>query len=107
MVGSARATTVESSIRMKRPRQVPTSTHHWRLDSEITWWRAYSRGRSSDPRRGQLEDGRAGGAANDVARRNRPAEFDHASPLVQEDQVELKPHAEGVDASAPRNHQSL
>src|SRR5690242_18095579 len=71
MVGSASATTVESSIRMKRPRQVPTKTHHCLPESP----RLTSGG-------GQLEDVHRARAAYEPARRDCTTQVDHPSLRV-------------------------
>src|SRR3954454_9945518 len=95
MVGRASATTVESSMRTNSPRQVPTSTHHCRVDSEdvmaLRGW--------------QLEHRHRAGAAYDPPRRYPSPQLDHAAVAVQEEHVEREPHAEGVHAAAERDQQ--
>src|SRR3954449_13135971 len=82
---------------MKSPRQVPTSTHHCLLESP-----------SLTSRGGKLEDGHRARAAYESARRHPAAQFDDDPAIrVEEDQVELEEHADGMAAPAARNQQPL
>jgi hypothetical protein len=57
--------------------------------------------------RGKLEHGVGGPAADDAAWRHSPAQIDHPSVGVEEDEVEREAHAEGVDAAATGQQKPL
>jgi hypothetical protein len=57
--------------------------------------------------RREFEHGRGGAAATEPPGRDISPDLDHATPLIQEDQVQREAHAERVDAPAVRNQQAI